>query len=145
MPNLPGESRVGEHAVYPGSFDPVTRGHLDIIERARHLFVRVTVLVAVNSDKQPATTPPERVIQVRRELPADWDSVSVTAWAGLTAEFCRHHGAGVIIRGVRNQSDLLDEYQLAVMNQTMGITTMLLPAQPGLAVVSSTALRRLTT
>ena len=144
MPNLPGESR-GEHAVYPGSFDPVTRGHLDIIERARHLFVRVTVLVAVNSDKQPATTPSERAIQVRRELPADWDNVSVTAWAGLTADFCRRHGAGVIIRGVRNRSDLLDEYQLAAMNQTMGVTTMLLPAQPGLVVVSSTVLRRLTT
>ncbi len=145
MPDLPGGSRLGEHAVYPGTFDPVTPGHLDIIDRARHLFVRVTVLVAVNSDKQPATTPSERAIQVRRELPADWNNVSATAWAGLTAEFCRHHGAGVIIRGVRNRSDLLDEYQLASMNQTMDITTMLLPAQPELAVVSSTALRGLTT
>jgi pantetheine-phosphate adenylyltransferase len=145
VPNLPGESRFGEHAVYPGSFNPVTRGHLHVIERARDLFVRVTVLVAVNSGKQPATTPSERATRVRRELPAGWDSVSVAAWAGLTADFCRHHGAGVIIRGVRNRSDLLDEYQLAAMNQTMGITTMLLPAQPALAVVSSTALRGLTT
>jgi pantetheine-phosphate adenylyltransferase len=144
MPNLPGASRLGEHAVYPGTFNPVTRGHLDIIERARHLFDRVTVLVAINSDKQPATTPSERAIQVRRELPANWDNVSVAIWAGLTTDFCRRHGAAVIIRGVRNQSNLLDEYQLAAMNQAMGITTMLVPAQPALATVSSTTLRELT-
>lgn len=60
------------------------------------------MLVAVNGDKQPATTPSERAIQLRRELPANWDNVSVAAWAGLTVEFCRQHGAGVIIRGVRN-------------------------------------------
>ena len=138
-----GGSRLGEHAVYPGTFDPITPGHLDIIERARHLFARITVLVAVNGDKQPATTPSERAIQVRRELPANWDNVSVTAWAGLTVAFCRQHGAGVIIRGVRNRSDLLHEYQLAAMNEAMGITTLLLPAQPGLAAMSSTVLRGL--
>jgi len=135
----------GEHAVYPGTFDPVTLGHLNIIERARHLFARVTVLVAVNGDKQPSGTPSERAVRLCRELPADWDNVSVVAWAGLTVAFCRQHGAGVIIRGVRNGSDLLHEYQLAAMNQAMGITTLLLPAQPGLAAVSSTVLRGLGT
>ena len=133
----------GEHAVYPGTFDPVTPGHLDIIERARHLFARITMLVAVNGDKQPATTQSERAIQLRWELPANWDNVSVTAWAGLTAEFCRQHGAGVIIRGVRNRSDLRHEHQLAAMNQAWGITTLLLPANPSLAAVSSTVLRGL--
>jgi pantetheine-phosphate adenylyltransferase len=103
--------------------------------------VRVTVLVAVNSGKQPSGTPPGRAIALRRELPAGWDNVSVAAWAGLTAEFCRQHGAGVIIRGVRNGSDRLHEHQLAAVNQAMGITTLLLPAQPGLAAVSSTVLR----
>jgi pantetheine-phosphate adenylyltransferase len=137
------EFRRREHAVYPGTFDPITPGHLDIIERARHLFPRVTVLVAVNSDKQPAGTPSERAIQLRRELPADWDNVSVTAWAGLTAAFCRQHGAAVIIRGVRNRSDLRHEYQLAAMNEALGITTLLLPAQPELAAMSSTLLRGL--
>jgi pantetheine-phosphate adenylyltransferase len=133
----------GEHAVYPGTFDPITPGHLDIIERARHLFARITMLVAVNGDKQPATTQSERAIQLRWELPANWDNVSVTAWAGLTAEFCRQHGAGVIIRGVRNRSDLRHEHQLAAMNQAWGITTLLLPANPSLAAVSSTVLRGL--
>jgi pantetheine-phosphate adenylyltransferase len=136
---------AGGHAVDPGTYDPVTPGHLDIIERARHLFARITVLVAVNGDKQPASSQSERAIQLRRELPADWDNVSVTSWAGLTVGFCRQYGADVIIRGVRNGSDLRREYQLAAMNEALGITTLLLPANPRLATVSSTVLRGLGT
>jgi len=135
---------MGEHAVYPGTFDPVTPGHLDIMERARHLFTRITVLVAVNSDKQPSGSESERAAKVRRELPAGWDNVSVAAWAGMTAAFCREHGAGVIIRGVRNRSDLHYEYQLAAMNETLGITTLLLPARPELTAMSSTLSRGMT-
>ncbi len=135
--------RAGEHAVYPGTFDPVTPGHLDVIGRARHLFARVTVLVAVNGGKQPSGAPSDRAARLRRQLPADWGNVSAAAWGGLTAAFCRQHGAGVIIRGVRNGSDLLQEYQLAAMNEALGITTLLLPAQPHLAAVSSTGLRGL--
>jgi len=134
---------MGEHAVYPGTFDPITSGHLDIIERARHLFERVTVLVAVNSNKQPTSIPSARAIQLRQKLPANWDNVSVTEWSGLTVAFCRQQGADVIIRGVRNRSDLRHEYQLAAMNETAGITTLLLPAGPGLAGISSTVLRGL--
>jgi pantetheine-phosphate adenylyltransferase len=136
-------SGPGEHAVYPGTFDPVTPGHLDVIERARHLFARVTVLVAVNADKQASGPLTERALQVRRALPPGWDNVSVDAWAGLTVAFCRQHGAGVIIRGVRNRSDLRHEYQLAAMNQAMGVTTLLLPARPGLAATSSSLARGL--
>jgi pantetheine-phosphate adenylyltransferase len=143
--NATGGSRLGKHAVYPGTFDPVTPGHLDIIERARHLFAQVTVLVAVNADKQPAGTPVERATRLRRELPASWDNVAVAGWAGLTVAFCRQQGADVIIRGVRNRSDLRHEYQLAAMNEAMGITTLLLPAQPGLTAMSSTVLRELGT
>jgi pantetheine-phosphate adenylyltransferase len=143
--NATGGRSLGEHAVYPGTFDPFTPGHFDIIERTRHLFARVTVLVAVNADKQPGSTPPERAIQLRRELPANWDNVSVAAWAGLTAAFCRQHGASVIIRGVRNRSDFRHESQLAAMNEAMGVTTLLLSARPGLAALSSTVLRGLGT
>ena len=143
MFNAVGGSQLGEHAVYPGTFDPITPGHLGIIERARHLFARITVLVAVNRDKQPTTTQSERAIRLRRELPANWDNVSVIAWPGLTVEFCQQHGADVIIRGVRNRSDLPHEYQLAAMNEALGITTLLLPANPRQAAVSSTILRGL--
>ena len=101
------------------------------------------MLVAVNGDKQPVRTPSERAHQVRRELPADWANVSVTAWAGLTVAFCERAGADVIIRGLRNRPDLRHEYQLAVMNETLGVTTLLLPAEPGLAGMSSTVLRGL--
>jgi pantetheine-phosphate adenylyltransferase len=128
MSQVTGGNRLGEHAVYPGTFDPITQGHLDIIERTSHLFERVTVLVAVNSDKRPASTQSERVTRLRQELPADWDKVSVIAWPGLTVAFCRQHGAGVIIRGVRDRADFRHEYQLAAMNQHLGITTLLLPA-----------------
>ena len=145
MTNATGGGGLGEHAVYPGTFDPFTPGHLDIIERARHLFARVTVLVAVNADKRPTRIPSERAIQLRRELPANWDNVSVAAWAGLTAAFCRQHGASVIIRGVRSRSDFRHESQLAAMNEAMGVTTLLLSARPGLAAVSSTVLRGLGT
>ena len=143
MSDATGGGWLGEHAVYPGTFNPVTPGHLDIVERARHLFARVTVLVAVNGDKQPISTQSERAIQVRQELPAEWDNISVTAWAGLTAAFCQQHGAGVIIRGVRNESDLRREYQLAAMNEDLGVTTLLLPANPELTAMSSTVLRGL--
>jgi pantetheine-phosphate adenylyltransferase len=136
-----GGSLLGGHAVYPGTFDPITPGHLDIIERARQLFARVTVLVAVNGAKQPPGSSSERASQVLRELPGDWDNVAVVAWDGLTAAYCRQHGAEVIIRGVRNRSDVRAEYQLAAMNSALGVTTLLLPAQPGLAAVSSTVLR----
>jgi len=143
--NATGGGSLGEHAVYPGTFDPLTPGHFDIIERARHLFARVTVLVAVNADKQPGSTPPERAIQLHRELPANWNNVSVAAWTGLTAAFCQQHGASVIIRGVRNRSDFRHESQLAAMNEAMGVTTLLLPAQSGLVALSSTVLRGLGT
>ncbi len=145
MTNATGGGRLAEHAVYPGTFNPFTPGHFDIVERARHLFARVTVLVAVNADKRPARTPSERAIQLRRELPANWDNVSVVAWTGLTDAFCRQHGGGVIIRGVRDRSDFRHESQLAAMNEAMGVTTLLLSARPGLAAVSSTVLRGLGT
>jgi pantetheine-phosphate adenylyltransferase len=97
----------------------------------------------VNIEKQPTSTQIERVTQVKRQLSADWHNVEVTAWAGLTVSFCEQHGADLIIRGVRNSSDALHEYQLAAMNQHMGITTLLLAAQPGLTNMSSTLVRGL--
>src|ERR1700754_2897954 len=120
------------HAVYPGTFDPFTAGHADIVDRVRGLFERVTVLVAVNAEKQPTTTQAQRVAAVRAMLPAGWSNVAVTAWTALTASFCHEHGSAVIIRGVRDPTDLRHEYQLAAMNEEQGITTLLVPARPGL-------------
>ncbi|MGN9764148.1 pantetheine-phosphate adenylyltransferase [Micromonospora sp. SD12] len=133
----------GVRAVYPGSFDPFTSGHLDVVDRARRLFDEVVVLVAVNSLKNPGTDEEERAAAVRAVLPAGWTSVSVAAWSGLTSTYCRHHEVGVIVRGVRNTTDLQSEYQLAAMNESLGVPTVFLPAQPELATVSSTAVRTL--
>ena len=145
MSSATGGSKPGEHAAYPGTFDPLTAGHLDVIERARHLFARVTVLVAVNGGKRPGRGAAERAALVRREVPAGWGNVAVAAWDGLTVAFCRARGAGVIIRGVRGRADFRHEYQLAAMNEAMGVTTLLLPARPALAGTSSTAQRDLAT
>ncbi|MFG1767627.1 pantetheine-phosphate adenylyltransferase [Micromonospora parva] len=128
-------------AVYPGSFDPFTAGHLNVVKRARDLFDDVVVLVAVNSLKHPDTGEKERAATVRAILPVEWTTVSVVAWSGLTSTYCRHHDVGVIVRGVRNTTDLQAEYQLAAMNQSLGVPTVFLPAQPELAAVSSTAVR----
>jgi pantetheine-phosphate adenylyltransferase len=136
-------TRNSRHAVYPGTFDPFTAGHADVVDRVRRLFDRVTVLVAVNGDKQPAGTLEQRLQALHRSLPAAWSNVDVMAWAGLTAAFCHEHRSGVIVRGVRNHTDLLNEYQMAAMNEDMGVTTLLVPARPGLATVSSTAMRAL--
>jgi pantetheine-phosphate adenylyltransferase len=130
-------------AVYPGSFDPFTPGHLNVVDRARGLFDEVVVLVAVNSTKQPSADEEERAAAVRAILPVGWTSVTVAAWSGLTSAYCRRHDVGVIVRGVRNTSDLQTEYRLAAMNQSLGVPTVFLPAQPDLAAVSSTAVRTL--
>jgi pantetheine-phosphate adenylyltransferase len=137
----PGPTR----AVYPGTFDPFTPGHLDVVERSRRMFDHVTVLVAVNDGKRPSRTTAARATEIQRLLPADWENVSVAAWHGLTVDYCRHHGCRVILRGVRNAADYLREHELATMNDMLGVTTLLVPARPELAPMSSTAVRALRT
>ncbi|MEV4497904.1 pantetheine-phosphate adenylyltransferase [Micromonospora arborensis] len=130
-------------AVYPGTFDPFTPGHFNLVQRARDLFDEVVVLVAVNSAKHPDTDGEDRAAAVRAVLPVGWTSVTVAAWSGLTSTYCRRHEVAVIVRGLRNTTDLQAEYQLAAMNQSLGVPTVFLPAQPELAAVSSTAVRTL--
>lgn len=143
MSDLTWSGRPGAHAVYPGTFDPFTAGHADVVDRVRRLFDRVTVLVAVNGDKQPAVPLEQRLAALRCLLPAGWSNVAVAAWAGLTVEFCQEHRSGVIVRGIRNPTDLRHECQLAAVNEDLGITTLLVPARPGLAAVSFTTMRAL--
>jgi pantetheine-phosphate adenylyltransferase len=133
---------VDSRAVYPGTFDPFTEGHRDVVDRVRRLFDQVVVLVAVNPDKRPSGTADNRAARVRAALPGDWSNVAVVAWSGLTADYCRLHHAAVVVRGVRNQADLRHEYPLAVMNEELGVSTLLVPARPALAGVSSTSARR---
>jgi pantetheine-phosphate adenylyltransferase len=128
-------------AVYPGTFDPFTPGHFDVVDRARRLFDQVAVLVAVNDSKRPIQATSARAREIRAVFPADWENVTVAAWHGLTVDYCHRHSYGVIIRGVRNSTDWLREYELAATNEALGITTLLIPARPELTTMSSTALR----
>jgi pantetheine-phosphate adenylyltransferase len=88
-------------AVYPGTFDPFTPGHHDLVARARMMFDRIIVLLAVNPDKRPTAQATARAARVRDAIPAAWGNVEVDTWTGLTAAYCVRGGATVIVRGVR--------------------------------------------
>ena len=104
--------------IYPGSFDPFTNGHLDVVERAAKLFDRVIVAVAQNTDKQTLFTQAERKRQIATVL-ADLPNVEVTEFKGLLVEFAKAQKAQAIIRGLRAVSDFEFEFQLALMNRKL--------------------------
>ncbi|MES2463685.1 MAG: pantetheine-phosphate adenylyltransferase [Armatimonadota bacterium] len=103
-------------AVYPGSFDPTTNGHLDVIERAATTFDRLVVAVGRNSSKTPLFSPEERVDLLRRCC-AEWPNVSVTTFDGMLVNFAREQGAQVLIKGLRAVSDFEYEFQMALANR----------------------------
>ena len=105
-------------AIYPGSFDPVTNGHLDLIERGEKMFDLVIVAVLSNTEKQPLFTVPERV-EMLREVTQKWPSVEVDVFHGLLVDYARKRGAGVILRGIRAISDYEYELQMALMNRKL--------------------------
>jgi pantetheine-phosphate adenylyltransferase len=129
-------------AVYPGSFDPVTLGHLDIIRRGAALFDRLVVAVAAkNPDKRSLFTTEERIDLVR-EATKDLTGVVVDAYEGLTAGHVAELGAGAILRGLRQHSDFEYEYQLALANRTIsGIETVFVMADEHVAYISSHMVR----
>jgi pantetheine-phosphate adenylyltransferase len=114
-------------AIYPGSFDPVTNGHLDIIERARKLFDEVIVAVAHSDEKQPLLSLKER-LDLLRETAGKIDNVRIAQFKGLLVEFARAEKAGAVIRGLRAVSDFEFEFQMALMNRKLdaGIETIFL-------------------
>jgi pantetheine-phosphate adenylyltransferase len=109
-------------AVYPGSFDPITNGHLDVIERATNVFDRVIVAVLANPRKAPLLDVETRITVIRDALAAigaPGDRIEVEAFDGLTVELCRARGAGAIVRGLRAISDFETEMQLAHNNRVL--------------------------
>lgn len=128
-------------AACPGSYDPVTRGHLDVIVRAAALFDEVHVLVGTNSAKTGLFTPAERAQLLTEEL-ADVAGVEVHLLEGLLVEHCRRHAIGCAVKGIRVAADFDYETQMARMNQAMtGLETLFLPAAPQWAHVSSSLVR----
>ncbi|MBC8103742.1 MAG: pantetheine-phosphate adenylyltransferase [Cytophagales bacterium] len=116
-------------AVYPGSFDPATNGHLDVIERAATTFDRLVVAVGRNSTKTPLFTPDERV-EILRACCTPWPNVSVTTFDGMLVNFARERGARVLIKGLRAVSDFEYEFQMALANRHLApdIETLFLMA-----------------
>ncbi|MGB7590125.1 MAG: pantetheine-phosphate adenylyltransferase [Terriglobia bacterium] len=118
-------------AIYPGSFDPITNGHLDLIERARRVFGRLIVAVLTNPDKLPLFTVTERV-EMLQEATRGMPNVAVDTFGGLLVEYAKQKGAGIILRGIRAFTDYEYELQMAIMNRKLEPsieTVFLVPAE----------------
>ncbi|WP_407317246.1 pantetheine-phosphate adenylyltransferase [Isoptericola halotolerans] len=131
-------------AVCPGSFDPITLGHLDVVRRAARLFDVVVVGVARNASKSALLTPQERVDLVRGALAEDADlaSVQVEEVPGLLVDFCRQVGASAVVKGLRGGADFDGEQPMALMNRHLsGVETVFLPAEQRYAHVASSLVK----
>lgn len=129
-------------AIYPGTFDPITNGHLDILIRAKELFDGVTIAIAADNKKTPLFTLGERM-ELLLEATKDMPNVSVRVFEGLTVEFARQCGAVAILRGLRALSDFEYEFQLALMNKKIAsdIETIFLMTQSEFSFISSSAIK----
>ena len=130
-------------AVCPGSFDPITNGHLDVIERASHLFDEVVIAVLVNNSKSSLFTIEERIVLARdcvKHLP----NVKVDMWSGLLVDYCRENKVDAIVKGLRAVSDFDYELQMAQMNlQLKGVDTLLMATKPAYSFLSSSLVREI--
>ncbi len=129
-------------AVYPGSFDPVTNGHLDIIGRAARCFATLTVAVVANPNKQPLFSL-ERRVELLREVCADMPNVEVDRFSGLLVDYVRRSGARAIVKGLRIVSDFEHEFSMAVLNKKLlgEAETIFIPASIEYAYLSSSSVK----
>lgn len=131
-------------AVYPGTFNPITNGHIDLVERASRLFDNVIVAIGVNKQKTTSLLTEKRVDLARKVL-AHVDNVEVVAFETLLIEFVRQRGASVILRGLRTVADFEYEFQLVGMNRALdpGIETIFMAPDEHLSYISSTLVREI--
>lgn len=128
-------------AVCPGSFDPITLGHVDVVRRARAMFDEVVIAVAHNPDKRYLFAPEQRVA-LARDAVAGVDGVRVTLVEGLLAEFCTEVGASAIVKGLRGAADYDAEQSMALMNRHLaGVETVFVMGDPGLGHVASSLVK----
>ena len=135
---------INRHALYPGTFDPITNGHVDLVRRACGLFDRVVVAIATNAGKAPLFTQDKRV-DLARQVLAEMPNVEVVGYSELTVEFARRQQLTVIIRGLRAVSDFEFEFQLANMNRHLcrDIETVFLTPQEQFTFISSSLVREI--
>lgn len=131
-------------AVYPGTFDPITNGHQDLVRRAASVFDRVIVAIASNPNKAPMF-PLDKRVSLAREVLADIPNVEVMGYAGLTVDFAREQDVQVVVRGLRAVSDFEFEFQLANMSRHLSrdLETVFLTPQEQFTFISSTLVREI--
>jgi pantetheine-phosphate adenylyltransferase len=135
---------VSGAAIYPGSFDPVTLGHLDIIARAATLFPRLTVAVVGNPSKRPMFAAEERVALIAAEVAPLGPGVEVVAFEGLLVDLCRERGVTTVVKGLRDTGDLDLELRMARTNQQIGgVETVLLASNPEHSHLASSFVREI--
>lgn len=134
-------------AIYPGSFDPITNGHLDIISRAASIFSSLTILVSQSPVKKELFSFSERVNLIQKSVAALGlgAKVQVESFSGLVMDYAKNHGIKVVVRGVRGTSDLENEFAMASMNRTLypGCDTVFLMTRPELMAVSSSLVKEI--
>ena len=137
--------RAMRRAVCPGSYDPPTNGHLDILERAAGLFDEVIVAVLINKNKKGLFTVEER-ISLLAESVAHLPNVRMDSWHGLLVDYCRQHDVQAIVKGLRAVSDFDYELQMAQMNQQLtGVETLFMPTKPENSFLSSSLVKEVAT
>lgn len=131
-------------AVIPGSFDPITNGHMDIIHRASLLFDRVVVLVVINTDKNPSFTPAERVLLIEKAT-KEWDNVITDCYDGLLVDYVERVGACAIVKGLRAVSDFEYEFQMALYNKKLypNAETVFMTTSPKNMYLSSSGVKQI--
>ncbi len=129
-------------AIYPGSFDPVTEGHINVIRRASRMFDRLYVTVMVNTQKNSLFSGAERVDMIHSTV-ADLENVEVLYKEGLLADFARELGAGVLVKGLRTSADYENEFQMSLINRKLNpsLDTIFIPAEERFLFLSSSAVK----
>lgn len=137
-------TQPSRRAIYPGSFDPITNGHLDILDRTLELFPEVTILVAGSGHKDPLFSPQERVDLIR-EVTSQRKGVSVDLWSGLIMDYARENHISAVIRGLRAASDFEYEFMMASMNKEINpaVETLFMMTAQNLYFVSSSMIKEL--
>jgi pantetheine-phosphate adenylyltransferase len=135
---------LSNRAIYPGTFDPITNGHIDIVARAANIFDEVIVAVAASTSKNTAFSTDERV-QLASDCLAEYGNVQVRRFEGLLANFVRHWGANAVLRGLRAVSDFEYEFQLAGMNKHLvpEADTIFMPTRENYSYISSSLIREI--